>query len=236
MGYISLALDVYEAIQHHQKKKNDPNYTPPINIDYRVKTQDGQFIVETGLKKHILVTSVENNIVSGINIKFKAIHFVCLALRIVSIVLSVLMFFFVTIFWIIPIFKGELSSVLNGRQADMAITILLGFFLFMVLSIFLTRFIKTTPKEKFVREQFYKITGYYIMPEWMFDKTFDSYYQAMRQHYVQHIGNYEWKGIIKTLNTSDKWFDLAFCLTYMDNIRDNDKISNKTLLDNFQKH
>ena len=95
---------------------------------------------------------------------------------------------------------------------------------------------KTTPQEKFIREQFFKTTGYYVMPEWVYADTFNSFYQAMREHYITYTNSEDWQEMLKRLNPDEDGFAITFCLTYMDNIARNKKMANKVLLENYQEY
>ena len=236
LSVINLIVNFKKLINHNRKKKIDPNYREKEITFDKFKTQSGQFISQTGSGKYVLVTNVDNDgRTSFINIKKQSLTAVSYAIRLLSIIMSLLFGFFVTIFWILPIFRGELSSVLNGRQTNMAIIILLLFLFFICSAIYFTRFVKTTSKEKFVREQFYKTTGYYIMPEWMFDETFNSFYQAMKIDYTNFSSSRNWSEMLKKLIPNENGFAISFCLTYMDNERENNKNANKTLVENYRK-
>jgi hypothetical protein len=111
--------------------------------------------------------------------------------------------------------------------------------------LFYFKLARNLPYEVFVREQFYKITGYYIMPEWIYNSTFsDIYessedffsniYESMKNNYKQKTGNCDWEIALKLLNPLDELFALTFCLTYIDNFKNKNKLANNILMEKYK--
>ncbi|MDR1553509.1 MAG: hypothetical protein LBS69_08630 [Prevotellaceae bacterium] len=93
---------------------------------------------------------------------------------------------------------------------------------------------KVSETEKFIREQFYKTLGTALMPEWLLEETFDKFFLLLQDHYKQQYSALDWGNVVKNLKVSDAKFPLAFCLTYMKNIRNGNKLSNKNLVEIWQ--
>lgn len=95
---------------------------------------------------------------------------------------------------------------------------------------------KTTPYEKFVREQFHKTMGFYVMPEWLQGDTFDDFHNAMREHYIKVTNNTNWREALNNLVPGQDGFAISFCLSYMDNLKNNEKTANKALVEHHRNN
>ena len=131
-----------------------------------------------------------------------------------------------------------LGIILTLCFSDYLLSFLLGIFLTLLGAFLLFWYIvllrKTSPQEKFIREQFYKTTGYYIMPEWMLADTFYNFYDSMKENYIKRFKSDNWQEIIKTLNPNEDDFAISFCLTYMENHLNNKP--NNILFENYQTY
>jgi len=89
---------------------------------------------------------------------------------------------------------------------------------------------RTTPQEMFVRKQLFKVMGYYVMPEWLLSKTFNDFYNVMKEHYMKCTNTDNWQDALKRLNIDEDAFAITFCLTYMDNIKGKNCLANTNLI------
>jgi hypothetical protein len=93
---------------------------------------------------------------------------------------------------------------------------------------------KVSETEKFIREQFYKALGAALLPEWLFQETFDKFFLSLQNYYKQTYNASDWRNAVEFLKTSDAKFSLAFCLTYMENISNRNQSYNKKLVEKWQ--
>lgn len=195
--------------------------------DKKFKEQNGQFVVTWKWKwkdKYMLVTEVEGENVKGLYIKEPPKLSSFRTLRKFSIVCAVLMLYVTIVMHHADIRAAFIIFIIS--------IILCSVFIY--LAVYSWRRIKTTPEERFIREQFHKIFGYYVMPEWLLNETFKDFYQSIKEHYVNCTNSSDWQENLKRLNPNDDGFAITFCLTYMDNVWEEQESANKALLKNYQ--
>jgi len=56
----------------------------------------------------------------------------------------------------------------------------------------------------------------------------------MKEHFIKSTNSTDWHEMLKKLNIGQNGFATAFCLTYMDNIENNNKRANKILVEKYQ--
>jgi len=174
-----------------------------------VKTQDRQcvetkvfsFIIPVYIMNSILVTAIVGRGRQGLEIKTNKISVIASLLR----VLATASFFFFTAAYIGNFGTKRWEWLIFPAVTSFILSIFFWFF-----------FGKTTKKEKFIRDQFFKKTEYYLMPSWLKTKNLTHYFYKLKKEYKGKFKNESWADKLRDLSKNNPEFPLCFCLTALD--------------------
>jgi hypothetical protein len=90
---------------------------------------------------------------------------------------------------------------------------------------------RTTKYERFVREQFGKQIGLFIMPNWLKNYEVKTNYEKLKKIYVTNFRTSDWKEKITKIPYYNEEFSLAYCITALENEYEKNPDTEKILKD-----
>ena len=179
----------------------------------QIKTQNKQYIetkmlcifVPIYVVTTMLVTEVLASGRMGIEIKTNPLSIVAAALR--------------SIITIIFLFSLAAFLANYDTMTWLLIPTIVSLILFVYLWFYFGR---TTPYERFVREQFGKTFGIYAMPEWLQENACRNYYERAVVAYEKNYNTRDWKDKLNSTMPGESDFNLGYCITYLESILNRD--------------
>jgi hypothetical protein len=173
-----------------------------------VKTQEKQWIeskvfclgIPLYVTNTMLVTEVTGNGRSGIEIKTNGVS---IAAAVIRPIVTILCFFSVVAF----IANYDEMLWLLGPAVVTSVLFVYSWFYFG----------KTTRHERFVRNQFGALFGFYFMPHWLESATAQSYLERLKAVYVSRYGATDWKEKLKGATYGEEVFTICYCLVALEN-------------------
>ncbi|HEY5748783.1 MAG TPA: hypothetical protein VIU12_22090 [Chryseolinea sp.] len=186
----------------------------------QIKTQNKQYIetkmlcifIPIYVMTTMLVTEVLPSGRQGIEIKTHPLSIVAAAVRsIITVIFLFSLAAFIANY-------DEMTWLLIPTIVSLVLFVYLWFY-----------FGRTTPYERFVREQFGKTFGIYTMPEWLMEDVCRNYYERAVVAYEKNYNTRDWKDQLKSTLPGESDFKLRYCITHLESILNNDT-EIKTLL------
>jgi len=75
---------------------------------------------------------------------------------------------------------------------------------------------RSSPKEKFVRDQFGIITGLFLVPGWLKEKEQNNFFNSFKAEYQKLHKDKDWSNKIQTVTAEHELFALYFSLTALE--------------------
>jgi len=179
----------------------------------QIKTQNKQYVetkmlcifIPIYVMTTMLVTEVLPSGRQGIEIKTNPLSIVAAAVR--SIITVIFLF----------------SLVAFIANYDTMMWLLIPTIVSLALFVYLWFYFgRTTPYEKFVREQFGTIFGIYAMPEWLMEDVCQRYYERAAAAYEQKYNARDWKDKLKSTMPGESDFTLGYCIAHLENVLNGD--------------
>ncbi len=184
-----------------------------------IETKVFCFIIPVYIMTTTLVTDVIPRGRKGIEIKTNKISVIAAIIRPI---ISVLALFSI---------GAYIGNFGNDEWQWLIIPVIIAFSLFIYFWFF---FGKTNKKEAFIRNQFAKETGLYLIPNWLKKRKLEHFFYELNKKYKKDFDNELWSDKLVGLSKYDQSFSLFFCLTALEAELKND-LNKKELIDKISK-